>query len=103
MKVTIAEYSSAWSQMFEGERIHLEQILPASAVIEHVGSTSVPGLAAKPVIDIMIGLADFVEADALVPKMQEAGYVYASHREVEMPYRRFFVKRRNGESTHHVH
>lgn len=89
--------------MFEEEKTRLEQILPASAVIEHVGSTSVPGLAAKPIIDIMVGLPDFAQADSLVPQVQSLSYEYVPQFEVEMPFRRYFRKETAGVRTHHIH
>jgi len=103
MKITIAEYSPLWPQMFEEEKTRLEQILPDSAVIEHVGSTSVPGLAAKPIIDIMVGLPDFAQADSLVPQVQSLSYEYVPQFEVEMPFRRYFRKETAGVRTHHIH
>ena len=76
-------------------------LLPAAAVMEHIGSTAVAGLAAKPVIDILIGLADFGRANALVPSIESLGYEYVSQYETEMPERRFFRKERGGVSNPH--
>lgn len=103
MKIVIAEYSDLWPQMFERERQQLAQILPDTCIIEHIGSTSVPGLAAKPIIDIMIGLADFAEADFLVASVCSLGYKYNPRFEDQMPYRRFFGKDILNVRTHHVH
>jgi GrpB-like predicted nucleotidyltransferase (UPF0157 family) len=71
--------------------------------VEHIGSTAVPGLAAKPVIDIMIGLADFSIADSLVPRIAALGYEYDSSFEHVFPHRRFFRKVAGGAATHHLH
>lgn len=103
MKIIIAEYSSAWRQMFAEEKTRLQQILPASAAIEHIGSTAVPGLIAKPIIDIMIGLKDFTQADALVRHVQSLNYEYVSQFEDEMPYRRYFRKENSDVRTHQIH
>jgi len=103
MKITIAEYSSAWLQMFAEEKTRLQRILSISAVVEHIGSTSVPGLAAKPIIDIMVGLADFTQADTLVLRVHSLGYEYVSQFEVEMPFRRYFRKDNEGVRTHQIH
>lgn len=103
MKITIAEYSSAWLQMFAEEKTRLQRILSILAVVEHIGSTSVPGLAAKPIIDIMVGLADFTHADTLVLRVQSLGYEYVSRFEVEMPFRRYFRKDNEGVRTHQIH
>ncbi len=61
------------------------------------------GLAAKPIIDIMIGLTDFSLADLMVPEVESLGYEYMSQWENEMPYRRFFKKENAGIRTHQIH
>src|SRR4051812_23239416 len=104
MKVNIAEYSTAWASLFAEEKRLLEIALgKESAVIEHIGSTSVVGLAAKPIIDIMVGLQDFSIADNLVPKIEALGYEYIQRHEDVMPFRRYFTKKVDGTSTHHIH
>lgn len=104
MRVSVAEYSPEWARMFEDERAAIEAALVGVAArIEHVGSTSVPGLAAKPVIDIMVGLEDFSRADGLVPKIEALGYEYVQKYEAAMPLRRFFLKDREGVRTHQIH
>ncbi len=89
--------------MFAEEKTRLQQILPSSAVVEHIGSTSVPGLAAKPIIDIMVGLTDFAQADVLVRRIQSLGYEYVSQFEDEMPFRRYFRKDNASVRTHQIH
>ncbi|HEX8552087.1 MAG TPA: GrpB family protein [Abditibacteriaceae bacterium] len=103
MKIEIEEYSVAWPQMLAEEKARLESVIPYSINIEHIGSTAVPGLAAKPVIDIMLGLTDFAQADSLVRPIESLGYEYVSQFEDEMPYRRFFRKENCGVRTHHIH
>ncbi len=90
--------------MFEEEKQLLQAVLGEGSVeVEHIGSTAVNGLAAKPIIDIMIGLPDFSVADKLVPRIEALGYEYIKKYEDEMPFRRFFVKNRKGIRTHHIH
>ena len=104
MKVSIVEYRPQWRKMFEEEKQLLQAALgEASAKVEHIGSTAVNGLAAKPIIDIMVGLPDFSVADKLVPVIETLGYEYIKKYEDEMPFRRFFVKNRNGIRTHQIH
>lgn len=104
MKVTVVEYRPEWSEMFEDESEALRAALAGVAArIEHVGSTSVRGLAAKPVIDIMVGLEDFWAADALVPKIEALGYEYVQKYEDVMAFRRYFFKDREGVRTHQIH
>jgi GrpB-like predicted nucleotidyltransferase (UPF0157 family) len=104
MKVVIVDYRPEWPGMFNSEQALLADALAhADPVIEHVGSTSVPGLAAKPVIDILIGLHDFGIADSMVPAIVSLGYVYVSKYEDVMPYRRFFTRTIDGVRSHNLH
>jgi len=104
MKVSIVEHRPQWREMFKEEKQLLHAILgEVSAKIEHIGSTAVNGLAAKPVIDIMIGLPDFSVADNFVPKIEALGYEYIKKYEDEMPFRRYFFKNIAGGRTHQIH
>lgn len=104
MKVTIVEYRPEWQTMFEDEKKILETALgDVRAKIEHIGSTAVTELAAKPVIDLMVGLEDFSIADSVVPKIEALAYDYIQKYESVMPFRRFLIKERDGIRTHHIH
>ena len=104
MKVVLSEYDPIWPELFKQEKqilfANLSSVYP---IIEHIGSTAVPDLLAKPIIDIMIGLADFKVADSLIPLIQELGYTYFDQYEDVMPHRRFFKKLYDGIATHHIH
>jgi GrpB-like predicted nucleotidyltransferase (UPF0157 family) len=92
--------------MFENEKSGLiENIGQWVLDIQHIGSTSVSGLGAKPIIDIMIGVRTLQEADTycLVP-ISGLGYEYIKKYEDQMPYRRYFRKSRNENILeHHIH
>ncbi len=104
LKVMVVEYSPGWPELFEQEKHLLQKVLAnTGVVIEHVGSTSVVGLAAKPIIDLMLGLPDFSQADSLIPKITALGYVYISKYEDVMPDRRYFTKKQGQTTTHHIH
>lgn len=104
MKVTIVEYRPEWQRLFEREKKLLQNVLGRDiALIEHIGSTSVIGLAAKPIIDIMVGLHEFSIANSFVPKVKAVGYDYIPQYEDVMPYRRFFVKKVQQRVTHQIH
>ena len=104
MKVSVVEYRPQWRKIFEEEKQLLQAVLGESlAQVEHIGSTAVVGLAAKPVIDIMIGLPDFSVAEKIVPEIEALGYEYFKKYEVEMPFRRYFAKDLNGIRTHQIH
>jgi GrpB-like predicted nucleotidyltransferase (UPF0157 family) len=104
MKVTVVEYRPEWRKMFEDEKRILQTALgDVPAQIEHIGSTAVAGLAAKPIIDLMVGLKDFSIADNVVPKIEALGYEYIQKYEAVMPFRRFFIKEQDGIRTHQIH
>jgi GrpB-like predicted nucleotidyltransferase (UPF0157 family) len=74
--IVIADYDPAWPLRFESERAKIMAALGSQAhAIEHVGSTSVAGLAAKPIIDICVIVADSSDEVAYVPDLEHAGYV----------------------------
>lgn len=75
MIVELAEYDPAWPAQFEAEKARVVAALgPTLATIEHVGSTSVPGLAAKPLIDIVLAVPDSTDEAAYVPALERDGY-----------------------------
>jgi GrpB-like predicted nucleotidyltransferase (UPF0157 family) len=69
--VVIVDHDPAWLVRFEHERARIGAALPHAAAIDHVGSTSVPGLPAKPVVDIQLSVADL---DAAITALEAAGY-----------------------------
>src|SRR4051794_9487539 len=74
--ITLAEYDPGWPRSFRHEAARLRSVLGADALrIEHVGSTSVPGLIAKPVVDILLVVPDSADEPSYVPRLQAAGYV----------------------------
>lgn len=74
--IVIAPYDPAWPERFERERTTLADALGTTAVtIDHIGSTSVPGLAAKPIVDVLVTVADVDDEDAYLPPLEDAGYV----------------------------
>jgi GrpB-like predicted nucleotidyltransferase (UPF0157 family) len=74
--VTLVEYDPEWPRLFEREERRLRETLGDLALrIEHTGSTSVPGLAAKPIIDIVLVVPDSADESAYVPQLEAAGYV----------------------------
>lgn len=74
--IELAEYDPKWPRLYEREAERIGRALgPKMLRIEHVGSTSVPGLAAKPLIDVVLVVADTTDEDAYVPPLEAAGYV----------------------------
>ncbi len=75
----------------------------SNAVFEHVGSTAVPGLGAKPIIDIMVGVTRLPDAELHIADLEEHDYEYVPEYEAQMPERRYFRKPQEGLRTHHLH
>lgn len=105
-EVIIVEYDPLWPVLFEQEATRLRQILAQKLIvcIEHFGSTAVPGLAAKPIIDLLVGVNSLTLAKQVaVSQLEALGYSYWSDN--PDPRRMFFVKGlpSNGLRTHHIH
>lgn len=109
--IIIADYDPAWPERFERERAEILRVCGAAPFvrIEHVGSTAVPGLAAKPIIDIMPGLRSLDGAPPLVAPLSGIRYQYVPEFEQStaagkgMPFRRYFRKDVAGERAFHMH
>jgi len=75
-QIYLAPYDRQWPRLYEREAQRIRAALGDRAlVLEHAGSTSVPGLSAKPKIDIVLGVADTTDEGAFVPLLEAAGYV----------------------------
>jgi GrpB-like predicted nucleotidyltransferase (UPF0157 family) len=74
--ITLLAYDPAWPRLFEREAARIRAALGAEALlVEHVGSTSVPGLVAKPIIDILLVVPSSADEPAYLPALEAAGYV----------------------------
>jgi GrpB-like predicted nucleotidyltransferase (UPF0157 family) len=74
--IHLADYDPAWPRLFEREAARIRSVLGDRVRrLEHVGSTSVPGLAAKPIIDIVLAVPDSSDESAYVPDMEDARYI----------------------------
>jgi GrpB-like predicted nucleotidyltransferase (UPF0157 family) len=99
---TFTDYSPTWPSEFEQEAARLQALLDDDLItIHHVGSTSVPGLAAKPIIDLLPIVRDIAQIDVCTPMLEAAGY--KAWGEYGLPGRRFFTKDRGAYRTHNVH
>ena len=100
--LSVVPYRSGWQQCFEQEADRLRNALGERAMqIEHIGSTSIPGMAAKPIIDITVAVASFAEATDLIPVVEALGYEYKPLDVIAE--RMFFAKESDPEiRTHHL-
>lgn len=92
MKITLFPYQPSWQDDFERHRMTIAQALSGfDPAIDHIGSTSLGDIAAKPIIDILVGLKEDQTLDSVVEPLLAAGYTYVEKFNAGMPYRRFFV------------
>jgi GrpB-like predicted nucleotidyltransferase (UPF0157 family) len=99
-KVKLIPHQSTWHNAFEAEKTRLRTILK-NRPIEHVGSTAIAGLAAKPIIDIAIAIDSLAEAEELIQPLAKLDYEYKG--EAGTPGRRFFVKGPDENRTVYLH
>lgn len=104
-EVVIVDYNPTWPALFEQEKARLLAVAgPWIEDIQHVGSTAIPGLAAKPIIDIMIAIYDLNDVEKCVAPIESLGYGYMG--EYGLPERHFFRKPPPDGwqgRTHHIH
>jgi GrpB-like predicted nucleotidyltransferase (UPF0157 family) len=98
----IAPYDPSWPAMFEAEAVRLHHVLgPLALRIDHHGSTAVPGLAAKPVIDIQISVATLRPLESYGRPLESLGYLHVPHPDDAVCP--FFHRPSQWPHSHHVH
>jgi GrpB-like predicted nucleotidyltransferase (UPF0157 family) len=107
--VVIVPYDERWPALYDAARAELSAALGESVAIEHVGSTAVPGLAGKPIIDIMVGVPSLEHDQPLIDAVVGLGYEFVPETIPPMPFRRFFrrvderLAPRFSRAGYHVH
>lgn len=109
-EVRLEYYNPNWNKLFQREKKHLLKCLPAELIkrIEHFGSTAIPNMPSKPIVDMLVEVTSFVKTKKyIVPILVKQGYDYfwrPTQGENVRPYYCWFIKRdKNGERTHHIH
>jgi len=102
--VKVVDYDFSWPLLFEGEKAKILSVIAKKVVsIEHVGSTAVPGLGAKPIIDIMVGIRHLSDARGCIEPLETIGYEYVPEYEDSLPERRYFRKGPSNVPNKHYH
>jgi GrpB-like predicted nucleotidyltransferase (UPF0157 family) len=102
--VTLRPYNSLWPATFTTERKRLESLLTDSFIdIQHFGSTAVPGLTARPGIDILAGVVSMSVADATDRTTQSGGYTTSAEFNATLSNRRWLMRWAGGHRTRHLH
>jgi GrpB-like predicted nucleotidyltransferase (UPF0157 family) len=102
--VEIVDYDARWPGEYEDAAGEIRAALaPWILEVAHIGSTAVPGLPAKPVIDMLVGVKELSATPDIVVALQDLDYEYVPALEVELPFRRYFRRWANGRRTHQIH
>ncbi len=103
--ITIVDYDPLWPLLYQEEKQRILTVTCNVVVaIEHIGSTAVPGLEAKPIIDIMAAVHRLADAKRCIRPLESLGYEYVPRHEAVMPERRYFHKGATPYlRTHHLH
>jgi GrpB-like predicted nucleotidyltransferase (UPF0157 family) len=102
--IEVRDYDPKWPVLFAEESARLRGVFGPTLPIEHIGSTSVPGLAAKPIIDLLVGVQSLTEAKSTcLEPLRALRYTYIPEYESWLPGELFFRKGLPGPWTHHVH
>ena len=92
-KVTLVGFDPKWVEKFKDEKEYIiERIGEFVLSIDHIGSTAIPNIVAKPVIDILIGIKSLKQSEKIITSMKELGYEYLDSIESYFPERRLFIK-----------
>ncbi len=104
-RVEIVEYDPRWAVLYREEKTRiLATIGHLGVVVEHIGSTAVVGVCAKPIIDILVGVSCLSDAQLCMQPLESLGYKYQPEHEVTLPERRFFGKGEPPREQHyHLH
>ena len=103
-EVKLHDYDPSWPGLFSIEEASLRTLLPGTFLdIQHVGSTAVPGMVAKPIIDILAGVGSMSIAESLADPLRSSGYTTSAEFNASLSDRKWFMRWKNGHRTHHLH
>ena len=103
--IEIVDYDPQWAVLFEEEKSRILDVIEHIIVeVEHIGSTAVVGLGAKPIIDIMVAVTHLSDAERCIEPLRSIDYEYVPEHEVSIPERRYFRKGHPPKEQHyHLH
>lgn len=101
--VRLVPHDAAWAATYAAERDRLLALFPSALrAVEHIGSTAIPGMPAKPIVDLLAGVDTMDVADGLFDEVLRHGYTTSRAFNAMLPDRRWFM-RASGGRTHHLH
>ena len=103
-RVEIAAHDPRWAEQFAAERQRLLDLFPGKLLgLEHIGSTAVAGLAAKPIVDMLGDVESMCLADEILRRLCQEGYATSAEFNTTLGERRWLMRHQNGRRTHHLH
>lgn len=103
-QLMLLEYQDTWPAQYQHLAAELLPVFAScGASVEHIGSTAVPGLCGKPVLDVLLGLESLSEAEVRQHALESLGYVYRAEYEAQLPERRYFVRAEGQTPRVHLH
>ena len=100
-KIVVVPHENHWSEKFQMEAKRLKSVMPETVKIHHIGSTSVPGLAAKPIIDMIMEVESIERVDRWNERFIELGYIVKGENGISG--RRFFIHGTEEKRLYHLH
>ncbi|WP_437675925.1 GrpB family protein [Sorangium sp. So ce131] len=103
-EVALVPYDPQWPALFAAERARLLTLFPSQLLdVQHFGSTAIPGMPAKPIIDLLAGVESMPVADSLVAPLLDSAYTTSAEFNATLTDRRWFMRWSDGRRTHHLH
>lgn len=103
-RVVLLDPSPVWPHHFQSAAAELHPVFPAPTFhLEHIGSTAVPDLPAKPILDLLLGAPDLASIEARIPELTALGYRYKPEHERAIPERRYFSRPAADSPAIHLH
>lgn len=103
-ELRVIDYQDTWPAQYAQVEAELREALsPLDVTLEHIGSTAVPGLCAKPVIDVVLGVDSLDAVTAPIAALAAIGFVYRPEYESVIPERRYFVRAADATPRVHLH
>lgn len=100
-KIVVVPYENHWIEKFQMEAERLKSVPPETVEIHHIGSTSVPGLAAKPIIDMIMEVESIDRVDRWNERFKELGYIVKGENGISR--RRYFIHGTEEKRSYHLH
>ena len=103
-EVALVPWDPLWPALFETERERLMRLFLSQLLdVQHFGSTAIPGMPAKPIIDILAGVESMAVAESLVEPLLRSSYTTSAEFNATLADRRWFMRWADGRRTHHLH